>query len=201
MRIARKLRRVAAGLDLLQIGNTAGQAGILLWMWTASAVPLLILSPISVLPIATGFLCCCLGPSLLLRCVAGTSLGLLLGTVTLHLLQPGWFADLPLPGRVVIASSPLLGMLLFLGALTGYCRRLQPGEGRWVVRYLLVWGVTAGFVGLTVLLAAGSQPVTWRFTGMFVGIAAIHLLALFKAIGAAGAMANRVAGGLGGEEW
>jgi hypothetical protein len=201
MRVARKLRRVAAGLDLLQIGNTAGHTGILLWMWTASAMPLLILSPISVLPIATGFLCCCLAPSLLLRCVAGGSLGLLLATLTLYLLQPGWFAELPLPGRVVIASSPLLGMLLFLGALTGYCRRLQPGEGRWVVRYLLVWGVTACLVGLTVLLAAHSRPVTWAFTGVFVAVAALHVLALFKAIGAAGAMASRVARGVGGEEW
>jgi hypothetical protein len=201
MRVARKLRRVAAGLDLLQIGNTAGQAGLLLWMWTASALPLLILSPISVLPIATGFLCCCLGPSLLLRCVAGGSLGLLLMTVTLHLLQPGWFAGLPLLGRLIIASSPLLGMLLFLGALTGYCRRLQPGEGRWVVRYLLLWGLTAALVGLTVLLAACYRQVPWGFTGVFVAVAGVHVLALFKAIGAAGDMASRVAREVGGEEW
>jgi hypothetical protein len=201
MRVARKLRGVAAGLDLLQIGNTAGQAGLLLWLWTASALPLLILSPISVLPLATGFLCCCLAPSLLLRCVAGGSLGLLTATVALHLLQPGWFADLPLLGRLLIASSPLLGMLLFLGVLTGYCRRLQPGEGRWVVRYLLVWGVTAGLVGLTALLAARSRQATWALTGAFLAAAAVHLLALFKAIGAAGAMASRVARDLTGEEW
>jgi hypothetical protein len=105
------------------------------------------------------------------------------------------FQSLGLGLRLLISFAPVYALVVFLAALTDFCRRQRPGEGRTVELTLRTFVVTCCLL----LLAVFRDWHKERSQAVLLGFAAgalVAALSLLWALGAAEKMARRVAAAL-----